>query len=60
MTVYFPLISVAKANKGTTNLDSGFKKVWYFLCVVGCTHSGVSLHKKVRDRNFKVTVFHCE
>ena len=54
------MISVTKANKRMTNLDSGFKKVCYFVCVAGCTHTGVAVHKSVCDRNFKVTVLHCK
>jgi hypothetical protein len=54
------MISVTKANKRTTNLVSGFKKAWYFVCVAGCTHTGFSVHKSVCDRNFKVTILYCK
>jgi hypothetical protein len=52
------VIYVTKANKRMTNLDSGFKKAWYFVCLVGCTNTGVAIHKSACDRNFKVTVLH--
>jgi hypothetical protein len=54
------MISVTKANKRMTNLGSGFKKAWCFVCVAGCKHTGFAVHKSVRDRNFKVTVLHCK
>lgn len=41
-------------------MDSGFKKVWYFVCVAGCTYSGVGIHQNIGDGNFKVTVYHCQ
>jgi len=54
------VISVTKANKRTTNLDSGFKKACYFVCVAGCTHTGIVVHKSICDRNFKMTVLYCK
>lgn len=51
------MVFLVKINKSMTNMDSDFKKAWYFLTVLGVFGT---LRMGVCDKNIKKLVFHCQ